>query len=144
MATMKSYEIRGRRSVENGDGFEDYVETVGIGWGIGNEIRTMDAVGELGLDEDVIDWILKQAADGDKEATFEFDCDNWLTIDMPDMINILLELSTKVDTVKRPYDEETVCPECGYDSFVIKPIDVTDGVESCLCDECGHRFLGVY
>lgn len=86
------------------------------------------------LDEDVIDWILKQAADGDKEATFEFDCDNWLTIDMPDMINILLELSTKVDTVKaKPYDEETVCPECGYDSFVIKNLSMSQMGSSLVC-----------
>lgn len=42
----KTLPIKYQCSVENGDGFEDYVETVGIGWGIGNEIRTMDAVGE--------------------------------------------------------------------------------------------------
>lgn len=133
--SKKYYEIK---ESKNGEVKE---RKVAVNYGGHDGIESVDPIDEWGLgDEDAIQYILKEAMEGERETQFDFDCD-WTTVKMADMMEILREIG--VTSVTRPYSEKSECPFCGHKSFRCQPVEGTD-IESCQCDECGRRFIGVY
>ena len=82
----KYYEIK---TSENN---EEITERIGIGFGGFEGIRSCDPIEEWGLNEEVVEYVKKQLADGDSEITFDIEAGNWVTVQAEDMKSILEEL----------------------------------------------------